>query len=101
MTLWPLFGATNQCLAALALLAITIYLKQRGGLRYLVSGLPAAFMIVMTTWALILNEINFINVGNVMLSIINGCIVLIALWIVVEGLNAFFGAKTLEARAQA
>jgi carbon starvation protein len=101
LTLWPLFGATNQCLAALALLAITIYLKPRGGLRYLVSGLPAAFMIVMTTWALIFNEINFINAGNIMLSIINGCIVLIALWIVVEGLNAFFGSKTLEARAQA
>jgi carbon starvation protein len=101
LTLWPLFGATNQCLAALALLAITIYLKQRGGLRYLVAGIPAAFMIVMTTWALILNEINFINVGNVMLSIINGAVILIALWIVVEGLNAFFVTKTLEARAQA
>jgi carbon starvation protein len=101
MTLWPLFGATNQCLAALALLAITIYLKQRGGLRYLVSGIPAAFMIVMTTWALILNEINFINAGNIMLSIINGCIILIALWIVIEGLSAFFSSKTLEARAQA
>jgi carbon starvation protein len=101
MILWPLFGATNQCLAALALLAITIYLKQRGGLRYLVSGLPAAFMIVMTTWALILNEISFIKSANIMLSIINGCIILIALWIVVEGLNAFFGAKTMEARAQA
>jgi carbon starvation protein len=101
MKLWPLFGATNQCLAALALLAITIYLKQRGGVRYLVSGIPAAFMIVMTTWALILNEISFINAGNIMLSIINGCIILIALWIVIEGLNAFFGSKTLEARAQA
>ena len=101
LKLWPLFGATNQCLAALALLAITVYLKQRGGLRYLVAGLPAAFMIVMTTWALILNEISFIKTGNIMLTVINAAVLLIALWIVVEGLNAFFGTKTLEAKAQA
>jgi carbon starvation protein len=101
LTLWPLFGATNQCLAALALLAITVYLKQRGGVRYLVSGLPAAFMIVMTTWGLIYNEIGFIKSGNMMLTIINAAVLLIALWIVVEGLSAFFSNKTLEAKAQA
>ncbi len=101
LTLWPLFGATNQCLAALALLAITVYLKQRGGLRYLVSGIPAAFMIVMTTWALVYNEITFINSGNVLLMVVNAFVLLIALWIVVEGLGAFFVSKPLEARAQA
>ncbi|MBN2551369.1 MAG: carbon starvation protein A [Spirochaetales bacterium] len=101
MKLWPVFGATNQCLAALALLAITLYLKQKGGLRYLVSGLPAAFMIVMTTWGLIYNEIGFIKTGNMLLSIVNAAVLLIALWIVAEGLGAFFGAKSLEARAEA
>jgi carbon starvation protein len=101
MTLWPVFGATNQCLAALALLAITLYLKQRGGVRYLVSGLPAAFMIVMTTWGLIYNQIGFIKSGNILLTIVNAAVLLIALWIVIEGLNAFFGSKTVEAKAQA
>jgi carbon starvation protein len=101
LKLWPVFGATNQCLAALALLAITVYLKQRGGLRYLVSGIPAAFMIVMTTWGLIYNEINFIRTGNLLLTIVNAAVLLIALWIVVEGLNAFFGTKAVEARAEA
>jgi carbon starvation protein len=101
MTLWPVFGATNQCLAALALLAITLYLKQRGGVRYLVSGLPAAFMIVMTTWGLIYNQIGFIKSGNILLTIVNAAVLLIALWIVIEGLNAFFGSKTVEVKAQA
>jgi len=101
MKLWPVFGATNQCLAALALLAITLYLKQRGGLRYLVSGLPAAFMIVMTTWGLIYNQIGFIKTGNILLTIVNAAVLLIALWIIVEGLSAFFGKKIVEAKAEA
>ena len=58
-------------------------------------------MIVMTTWALILNEISFIKAGNIMLTVINAIVLLIALWIVVEGLGAFFGNKTVEAKAQA
>jgi carbon starvation protein len=101
LTLWPLFGATNQCLAALALLAITVYLKQRGGVRYLISGLPAAFMIVMTTWALIYNEISFVQAGNILLSVVNALVLVIALWIVVEGLSAFIGGKPVKALAQA
>jgi carbon starvation protein len=101
MTLWPVFGATNQCLAALALLAITVYLRQRGGVRYLVSGLPAAFMIVMTTWGLIYNQIGFINSGNILLSIVNAAVLLIALWIVIEGLGAFFGTKAVAAQVRA
>ena len=102
LILWPLFGATNQCLASLALVAITLYLKRQGGVRYLVSGIPAAFMVVMTTWGLILNEINFINGAMWHLVVINAIVVLIAIWIVVEGLAVFFGgAKAKEARAEA
>ena len=101
LKMWPLFGATNQCLAALALLAITLYLKQRGGVRYLVSGIPAVFMIVMTTWGLILNEINFINAGNILLTVVNAAVLLIALWIVIEGLSAFFSKRVVEAKAEA
>ena len=96
-----MFGATNQCLAALALLAITVYLKRRGGVRYLVSGLPAVFMIVMTTWALIYNEINFIKAQNILLSVVNAIVLLIALWIVVEGVSAFFVSRAPEAKAEA
>ena len=44
LKLWPLFGATNQTLAALALIIITLYLKTKGGLKWLVAGLPACFM---------------------------------------------------------
>jgi len=90
LKLWPLFGATNQTLAALALFIITLYLKTKGGMKWLISGLPALFMAIMTIWACILNQIKFIGAGNALLYIINICIIITAVWIVVESVIKFF-----------
>lgn len=90
LKLWPLFGAVNQTLAALALIIITLYLKRRGGLKWLVTGIPAAFMAIMTIWAVILNEVKFGAGHNVLLQVINICILFIAIWIAVEGVIKFF-----------
>ncbi len=86
LTLWPLFGAVNQTLAALALIVISIYLKQQGGQKWLLAGLPAIFMLVMTLWATFLNEINFYRSGNMLLLVINSLVILIVIAIAVEGL---------------
>jgi carbon starvation protein len=51
--IWPVFGGTNQLLAGLALLALTIWLR-RTGRRWLFAGIPMAFMVVMTVSALVL-----------------------------------------------
>jgi len=102
LTLWPLFGATNQVLAALALLTITIYLKRKGGVKYLISAIPAVFMVVMTVWALIINQINFINAQNWLLIILNAAILIIAVWVIFEGLAVFLsGEKSTAAKAEA
>jgi carbon starvation protein len=90
LKLWPLFGAVNQTLAALALIIITLYLKRRGGLKWLISGLPAVFMAVMTIWAVILNQVSYSASKNSLLTVINICILIVALWIVVEGVIKFF-----------
>ncbi len=52
---WNLFGASNQLLAALALIGVTVWLWQtrRAWWVWLVTGLPAALMYVMSTWALV------------------------------------------------
>lgn len=61
---WLLFGASNQLLAALALLGIAVWLlrtrprKERTWIIPVV-GLPAAFMYVMSAWALL----RFISTG--------------------------------------
>jgi carbon starvation protein len=90
LKMWPLFGATNQTLAALALIIITLYLKRRGGLKWLISGLPAIFMAIMTIWAVILNQVKYGAGGNMLLTVINICILITALWIATEGVIKFF-----------
>jgi carbon starvation protein len=89
LTLWPIFGAINQTLAALALIVVTMYLKRRSIYKWLVSGIPAAFMIIMTLWASVLNEINFINDQNWLLVFVNGLIIILVVLVVIEGGKTF------------
>ncbi len=90
LKLWPLFGAVNQTLAALALIIITVYLKEKGGMKWMVSGIPAVFMIFMTIWALIVNQTNFGTQHNMLLQTVNLIVLVIAVWISIEGLIRFF-----------
>lgn len=52
---WNLFGASNQLLAALALIGVTVWLWRtyRAKWVWIVTGLPTVFMYVMSTWALV------------------------------------------------
>ncbi len=90
LKLWPLFGAVNQTLAALALIIITVYLKEKGGIKWMVSGIPAVFMIFMTIWALIVNQTNFGTQHNMLLQTVNLIVLAIAIWIAIEGAIRFF-----------
>jgi len=51
---WPVFGASNQLLAALALMGVTVWLYRTYRARWVwwVTGLPTVFMYVMSMWAL-------------------------------------------------
>jgi len=50
--IWPVFGATNQLLAGLVLLAIAVWLKKLGKkLGFVI--VPMLFMNIMTIWALV------------------------------------------------
>jgi carbon starvation protein len=53
-SIWPLFGAANQSLAALALLAATVWLANWDESKQLIStGVPMVFMLVITVIALL------------------------------------------------
>ena len=94
LKLWPLFGAVNQTLAGLALIIITVYLKTKGGMKWLVSGIPAVLMMFMTIWALVLNQTKFGTGHNILLQIVNGLILFLAIWIAVEGVMNFMSMKS-------
>lgn len=93
LKLWPLFGAVNQTLAALTLIIMTVYLKKKGGLKWLVSGIPAVLMLFMTLWALILNQTKFGSQHNLMLQMMNAAILITAVWIAIEGIIRFFSME--------
>jgi carbon starvation protein len=52
-TFWTLFGTSNQLLAALTLLSITLWLK-RNGKKYWYTLIPTIFVGTITVWALII-----------------------------------------------
>jgi len=95
MILWPLFGSANQLLASLALLVITLYLKRKGGLKFLVTAGPCLVMLTITSWAMVENEKMFMRNQDWLLVAIGAVIFLLAAWMTVEAVIVFFeGTKT-------
>ncbi|MBA7669825.1 Pyruvate/proton symporter BtsT [subsurface metagenome] len=90
MKLWPLFGTSNQLLAALALLVVTLYLKRKGGFKFIVTAVPCLIMLVITNWAMVKNETIFLADKNWLLVTIGAGIFALALWMTVEAFMAFF-----------
>ncbi len=102
MKLWPLFGIANQLLAALALLVITLYLKSKGGIKFIVTAIPCLIMLVITNWAMIKNELGFISKGNWLLVTIGAGIFILSLWMTIEALITFLskGSKDYLRKAE-
>ena len=85
LTLWPIFGATNQLLAALALLVITVWLV-KSNRPYWVSAIPMLFMLAVTSYSIILLSRGFADSGNTLLMGISILMFILQLWIVIEAL---------------
>ena len=87
LLLWPLFGATNQMLAGMALLVITLWLwhLRRNILPTLI---PMVFLISMTALAMLLNVKNYWLEGDWFLVLLSGVILVIVSWLILEALQA-------------
>jgi carbon starvation protein len=80
LSLWPLFGATNQMLACLSLIVISVWLKKRGknSLYFLV---PALIILIVTSIALTFNLFKFFEAENYFLTIISLILLVIEFFI--------------------
>ena len=90
LALWALFGTVNQLLAGLALLVVTLYLKQRGRSPWF-TGLPMLFMLGSTIVAMLDNLAGFWaqrGEGGGLLFAVGTILLVLAVWLVVEGLGA-------------
>ncbi|MHA1538867.1 MAG: carbon starvation CstA family protein [Alphaproteobacteria bacterium] len=88
LSLWPLFGTTNQMLTGLALIVIAVYLyqKKRPTLSFI---LPAIFIIIVTTISLVMNINLYHAQENYLLVSVAVILLFCQFWITVIGLGVF------------
>ncbi len=88
LALWELFGITNQLLAGLTLLVVTLYLHQRRRNPFY-TGLPMAFMLISTFTAIFEKLKGFWKNDQHLLFAVGSVLLLIGLGIIIEGIRAF------------
>jgi carbon starvation protein len=86
-TLWKMFGASNQLVAALAMLVVTAYLMQRGR-PTVFTLIPAIFMLLTTCGALVWQGFSYLTADEPNYTLAVAAVVLLALAIFV-GIRGF------------
>ena len=85
--IWPIFRASNQLVAALALLVVTMYLwGMKQPTKYTIY--PGIFVLLTTTGALVYQVRGFIATQNYLLAMIGVILLILAVFMVREGLVA-------------
>lgn len=87
-TLWPIFGAANQLLAALGLVAVSSWLLLKGR-KFAFTLLPAIFMIVTTFASLIILLRTYLNQHNYILVVTDILLFLMACGVVILAVRSF------------
>jgi len=98
LALWAVFGTTNQVMAGLTLLTVTLFLyfKKRN---YLYTGIPMVFMLVTTIAAMIGNLRTFANDSDWLLVGVGASVFVLAIWLIIEGILRFTRSRE-EAAAE-
>ncbi len=93
--IWPVFGASNQLVAALALIVVSSYLVAiRRPKKYTLY--PAYFMLLTTLAALFYQGFNFLKDRSYILAVVSGLLIILALFIVFEARGLLFNLKTAQ-----
>ncbi|NRA03320.1 MAG: carbon starvation protein A [Myxococcales bacterium] len=88
LMLWPLFGTTNQLVAGITLLVISLWLR-RSGRPYLYTFVPMLFISVVTFVAMLGEVGTHLGAGNWLLAASGSAILVLYVWILGEGVAAF------------
>jgi carbon starvation protein len=92
LTIWPLFGTTNQLLASLTLLVLSVFLLKLG--RPVVYTLaPMSFLLVMTIFSLLVQLAGFWRDGRYFLVFLDVLVLVASALVVFEALAALNRAR--------
>ncbi len=94
LALWPLFGTTNQLVAGVTLLIVSIWLKKQGR-PYAYTLIPMVAVSAVTAWAMVGNLFDYYaSFETLWLLSISGTLILaLDLWILFEGLRVLRGIE--------
>jgi carbon starvation protein len=104
---WPIFGTSNQLLASLTLLAISVWLAKTGR-HALVTLVPMVFMLGMTIWALVLQvrplwsaviagQAGAMKPDALISGIVGSVLLALTAWLAVEACRTFTGRRATPA----
>jgi len=86
LSIWPLFGSTNQILAAMTLLVISVMLIKMGRpARYTM--VPMIFVLITSCWAAVLKLMEFWAAGNWLLVTIDIVVLVTSLMVILEAIS--------------
>ncbi|MCZ6784521.1 MAG: carbon starvation protein A [Proteobacteria bacterium] len=93
LILWPLFGTTNQLVAGVTLLVVSVWLQRQGR--------PVAYTLVpmiavgaATVWAMTGNVLGYFQEGLWLLAGFGTVILALDVWVVFEGARVLLGAQS-------
>ena len=87
--IWPVFGASNQLVAALALFVLSCWLlKHNKTLKFTI--FPAIFMFVTTIFALVYQAGKYINTKDYLLFCVSVVLLLLAFYLLIESAKVLF-----------
>ena len=93
--IWPIFGSTNQLLAALVLLTIYVWAKNINPGKLLFILIPTIFMIIITLSAL--GYITFSNLRFNIITLIALILLILAFYMIIEGIKVLKNRKRITA----
>ncbi len=90
--IWPVFGASNQLVAALALIVVTSYLVSKNRPKQFTL-YPAYFMLLTTIGALLYQGWNFLKAGSYLLTLVTIVLIILAVIIIYDARFILFSFK--------
>lgn len=86
LIIWPLFGSTNQILAGLTLLVISVMLIKMGRpARYTM--IPMVFVMITSCWAAVIKLLEFYAAGNWLLVTIDVVVLVTSVMVILEAIS--------------
>jgi carbon starvation protein len=82
-----LFGASNQLLAGLSLVIVTVWLK-RSGRAWAYTGIPMLFVLGTAGLSMAVNLAGYLATGNYLLLVVGAIILALEVWVALEGILA-------------